>query len=139
MTPHPLQPYWTEKAKAAMKEQRLAGRHLGKAPLGYRNVTVDGKPFIEIDPETAPLVREAFRLSAKKRMSLRTVLAELDRQGLRTKAGKPLGVSSLHKMLNNPFYIGKVECDGNVIQPRHESIVTENLYWMVSRVRNNTK
>ncbi len=134
MEPHPLQPYWTEKAKAAIKEQRLAGRHLGKAPLGYRNVVIDGKPAIEIDPETAPLVREAFRLAAQKRMSLRKILAELDRQGLQTKTGKSLGVSSLHKVLGNPFYCGMVRCGEEMTTGKYHSFITKAL---LERVQEN--
>jgi site-specific DNA recombinase len=128
MTPHPLQPYWTDKANAAMQEQRLKGRHLGKAPLGYRNVVVDGKPYIVIDPETAPLVREAFRLAAKKKMSLRKILAELEKQGFRTKTGKPLGVSSLHKVLGNAFYTGFINHMGVPTKATHEGIIMNAIF-----------
>lgn len=127
MTPHPLQPYWTEKAKAAMHEQRLSGRHLGKAPLGYRNVVIDGKPAIAVDPDAAPLVKEAFRLASQK-VPLRKILPELDGLGLRTTQGGKLGVSSLHKILNNPFYAGFVRWDRGLIRGIHEPIITEAVF-----------
>jgi len=80
---------------------------MGEVPLGYRNVLMDGAAAVVIDPYTATLVKEAFRLASQK-VPMQKILAELDRLRLRTKKGGKLGVSSLHKVLTNPFYAGFV-------------------------------
>lgn len=104
------------------------------APLGYRDCG-SGKPKI-IDPSTGPLVRRIFDLYATGRYSLKTLLNEADRIGLRTKGGGRLTVSSLSYLLNNPFYLGliKLKATGEVFAGIHPALISKSLFERVRAV-----
>jgi site-specific DNA recombinase len=76
------------------------------APLGYLDMG-GGKPKA-IDPEKGPLVRSAFALYASGRYTLKNLAREMEKRGLRTRAGKPVSVTSLWQILRNPFYAGVI-------------------------------
>lgn len=69
--------YTASLASKAMDERARNGLPIGCAPVGYRNVwTPEGKR-IEIDPETALLIKEAFQMATRVRTSLDRILKEL--------------------------------------------------------------
>lgn len=96
----------------------------GPVPLGYRKVHQIGTVRVEVDEAVAPLVREAFRLAALKRHSLRDVLREVTELGLVSQRGTPLNPSGLWRILTNPFYIGMLVYDGEEIQGAQTPLVT---------------
>ena len=78
------------------------GLHTGGKPaLGYQ--VVDGR--LEIQPEEAAIVRRIFSEYASG-MSYRQIIAGLNRDGLKTKRGRPFGSNSLHDLMKNEKYIG---------------------------------
>lgn len=113
-----------ELASQGLERKARSGVHPGRAPLGYKNV---GKG-IEIDPETAPLVREAFKRAAIPGMSLRMVLREMTARGLRSRNGKPLSISAIWYVLRNPFYVGKVCWRGILIPGSHDWLISCELF-----------
>ena len=105
---------------------RAAKGHLpGPVPLGYR---FNERWEVVPDPDTAPLVRRAFELAAEGTLSLRAILREMTALGLRSRNGRPLGVSGLWTVLTNPFYTGQIRYNGEVLPGVHEEIVTGELY-----------
>jgi site-specific DNA recombinase len=74
------------------------------APIGYLDQG-KAKPKI-LDPERAPLVRQAFELYATAEYSLERLLEQLRSRGLTNRRGGTLSLSSLSVLLNNPFYMG---------------------------------
>ncbi len=89
--------------KRSMRENALkcmiTGGHI---PLGYQK-TPDKK--LEINPATAPIVREIFDLYANGK-SQRQIVDILNEKGYRTSENKPFRVGSLPNMLSNKKYIG---------------------------------
>ena len=73
-------------ASQGMAEKAARGEYPGCAPLGYTNVKTNEGNTVEIDPTTAPLVREAFLLSAKG-LSLRKIVGLPTEKGLRSRNG----------------------------------------------------
>ncbi len=110
--------------REAKEEMARRGELPGPAPLGYLNHRT-GKVETTVipDPEMAPLVREAFLMAAQGGYSLRQLLAELNRKGLRSRNGKPLQVSGLWYLLTNPFYAGYVRYKGKTFSGVHEPLV----------------
>lgn len=53
-----------KKVRQSMSKKVEEGIIPGCAPVGYKNIVVEGKRGIVPDPEAAPLVREAFGLAA---------------------------------------------------------------------------
>jgi site-specific DNA recombinase len=108
-----------------------------KAPIGYRNSRemVDGREVrvVTLDPERAPLVREAFLLYASGEYSLSELAAILEDRGLRSQptrktAAQAVGGNRLSSMLRNPYYMGVVNYAGKTYQGRHEPLVDEETF-----------
>ena len=84
------------------------GQHTGGIPpLGYH--VVDG--HLEIQEEEAAIVRRIFSEYVSGR-SYRDIIADLNRDGIRTKRGNAFGSNSLHDMLHNEKYIGVLTYGG---------------------------
>ena len=92
-----------------MREAASRGFFLGsKAPFGYRRVKVnDGakeRPTLEVDPATAPVVREIFESSLRGN-GLKEICKELNNRGV-TNRGKRWYKGGLHYLLTNEAYTG---------------------------------
>ena len=92
-----------------MREAASRGFFLGsKAPFGYKRVKVsDGvkdRPTLEVDPATAPVVREIFERSLQGN-GLKEICKALNDRGV-TNRGKRWYKGGLHYLLNNEAYTG---------------------------------
>ena len=92
-----------------MREAASRGFFLSsKAPYGYRRIKVqDGakeRPTLEVDPDTAPIVKEIFEKSLRG-VGLKQIAAELNERGI-TNKGKRWRRNSLHYVLTNEAYTG---------------------------------
>ena len=116
-----------------MVQKASVGGTPHRAPIGYRNVTHTddlGRTIrtVEIDPDRAPLITYAFRRYAAGDISMSSVLAEITARGLTTRPtpkreAKELSVTSLHKVLRNPYYCGVLTYQGVRYEGRHEPLV----------------
>ena len=122
------QPTWGQIVKERMRAKAMRGVPTGPVPLGYRKVYERGAVTVAIDETKAPLVREAFRLAALKRNSLRDILAILTEKGLVSQRGTPLHPSGLWNILVNPFYIGMFMYDGNLINGQHCPLISKEIF-----------
>ena len=92
-----------------MREAASRGFFLGsKAPFGYKRVKVnDGakeRPTLEVDPATAPIVREMFESSLRDN-GLKEICKELNDRGI-TNRGNRWYKGGLHYLLTNEAYTG---------------------------------
>ena len=92
-----------------MREAASRGFFLAsKAPFGYRKVKVsDGgkeRPTLEVDPATAPVVKEIFEKSLRG-YGLKELCKELNDRGV-TNRGKRWYKGTLHYVLRNEAYTG---------------------------------
>lgn len=110
------------------------------APIGYRNIRVDGSlgqrhGRATIVPDSqAPLVRQAFELYASTQWSLSRLGSEMYARGARNRRGGRLARSGLCDMLKNVAYIGKVPWKGIIYDGTHEAIVPVALFEQVQAV-----
>ena len=124
-----------------MREAAARGFFLGsRAPYGYKRVKVqDGgkeRPTLEIDPATAPIVKEMFERSARGQ-GLKEICNDLHSRGI-TKGGKRWQKNMLHYVLTNEAYTGsavwgKTAKDGRTPDPVRvadawPAIVSRQLY-----------
>lgn len=125
----------TEKAKRGGTPYR--------APLGYRNVRqlVDGREVrtIDLDPERAPLIHDAFQLYATGDYAQSELAAILEARGLRTPAtptypARVVEGKRLSDLLRNPFYVGRVRYRGKTYRGRHPRLVDEATFEQVQVV-----
>ena len=118
------------RTKTGMSEKAKAGDFPGCASLGYKNAWDGQKKVVVIDEGKAPLIIEAFEIAVQG-ASLGAIIKELTPRGLLSRNGKPLGLSSLHLLLTNPFYTGKIRYAQEVLPGNHEALVNEALFLSV--------
>ncbi len=127
---HPSQPLWTEKAKVAMRQKAESGIMPGRVPVGYKNALWRGEKYVALDSARDWQVRALF-LFIRNGASIRKAGLHACGLGLRSRDGKPLGPSSIYAILTNPFYTGMLRYKGELIEGKHEAIVSQELFVMV--------
>jgi DNA invertase Pin-like site-specific DNA recombinase len=81
-------------------------------PLGYENDHYSGKgqKKVFVDKTRAPIIKKIFEKVAYQKYSGRDIYDWLkDKTKLRSKNGKIINLSSIYRMLNNPYYCGLFE------------------------------
>ena len=127
-----------------MTQKALTGGTPTRAPLGYKHVRlIDAvgreQRTVEVDDTRAPLIRWAFETYATGEWSLSMLLEELNERGLRTRATRkfvprPVVSSTLHDLLRNPYYIGKVVYRGVTYEGTHEQFIPKDTWDRVQTV-----
>ncbi len=108
----------------------------GRVPPGYRNTPdrQQGLRIIVRDPERFPLVRRMWDLLLSGRYTAPRILNNVNNEwGYRTPkqrngGDRPLPMSGLYKLFNNPFYTGQFEYpkgSGNWHKGKHEPMVSQ--------------
>ncbi|MCR4307916.1 MAG: hypothetical protein NUV80_05110 [Candidatus Berkelbacteria bacterium] len=89
------------RGKLAIRQRKAEGESMHQAPLGYRNVVIEGRTVLERHPRKYRLVQEAKRMW-QEGASLRTVCRVMQAKGLRTKKGKIIRRSSMYLVVKQP-------------------------------------
>jgi site-specific DNA recombinase len=117
-----------------MKNKCEMGWRPCMAPLGYLNqrYAPRGSKTVLVDPVRAPIIREMFEKVAYEGITGRELLRWINRErGLKTRKEKPLTLSMLYKILENPFYSGQFEYplkSGKSYQGGHDPIISRELF-----------
>jgi site-specific DNA recombinase len=117
-----------EETKKGFYGRLKQGLYPRPAPVGYRDQGA-GRPKVP-HPVEAPLVKTAFELYSSGLYSIERLVAEMYRQGLRTKAGRIVGPAIMLRTLHNPFYTGliRIRKTGETFDGAHEPIVPMALF-----------
>lgn len=105
----------------------------GMAPLGYLNQNqMDKKCQIIIDPQRSPVIKQMFEKVAYEKFSGRKLYHWLKFDlNFYTRGNKPLTLSGIYRILENPFYYGVFEYprdSGNWYTGKHKPIITQELF-----------
>lgn len=118
--------------KRGIRTKLEKGWRSGKAPLGYRNDP--STRTIVADPERFPLIREMFDLLLSGKTPKQIWDVARNDWGLRTPkrkqmGGRPIALSMVYRILNNPFYAGFFEWQGRTYRGGpHRSLLTMGEY-----------
>jgi len=132
----------TEIRKGMDQKHRLGGTPF-KPPIGYmahRELTAgQDVRSVALDPLRAPLVQRAFELYCTGDWPLRRLTAYLAEAGLtsrptRTRPAAPLRMTSVQKVLTNPYYYGIVVYKGRRVQGRHEPLISVETFEQVQAI-----
>ena len=132
-----------EDIRTKMEHKARSGGTITRAKLGYKNVRAehDGRLVntIAIDEARAPLIRQAFELYAGGKFSVERLADEMADLGLTTRPTakwneRPVSASKLHTMLKDPYYLGFVVYNGEILPGRHEPIISKALFDRVQDV-----
>jgi len=131
-----------ERTRDKMCAARRKGKWIGGYPmLGY-DIDYQTKKLV-VNQEEVPMVREIYRLYLEYR-SISILVRELNSRGWTNKSwvkkdgtkryGKPFVKTTLHSLLTNMVYLGKIEHQGEVYEGEQEAILDEVLWAKVQRV-----
>lgn len=130
-----------------MGQKAKNGGTLGKAPLGYLNVTevFEGRKVntVVIDPERAPFITLAFKLYATGEYTMDEIVDELSVRGLTTRPTVsrppgPVSTSKMSRLLRDPYYIGQITYQGETFDGRHPALVDRDLFDRVQSMLDDT-
>ena len=127
----------SENVRRGNRAKVARGWRPNMAPIGYLNDQVS-KTIIR-DPERFALLRKIFDLALTGAFSLRQIMEEARGWGLRTLqhkriGGRPLTISGIHRILNNPFYAGLLLWSGEIHQGAQEPLITVAEFEQVQRL-----
>ncbi len=102
-------------------------------PLGYLTQrSMDKKCQLMVDPARAPIVKRMFERVAHESYSGRKLYNWLKFElNFYTRGNKPLTLSGIYRILDNPFYYGMFEfpkASGNWYQGKHQPLITQELF-----------
>ncbi len=130
--------------RKGMRKKVEQGGTVSKAPLGYRNIrTVDalGREMrtVELDPERAPLLTQAFELYATGKYTIEEVADKMALLGLSTLPtprvpSKPITRPALNHLFVNPYYKGMVKYQDAYYAGNHERITTPEIWQKVQDI-----
>jgi hypothetical protein len=105
----------------------------GVAPLGYLNQKLmDKKCQILVDLARAPIIKKMFEKVAYEQFSGRKLYNWLKFElNFYTRGNKPLTLSGIYRILDNPFYYGVFEwpkASGNFYQGKHQPLINQELF-----------
>ena len=118
----------SEEVKKGQKAKIEAGWLPQRACLGYMTVGDKGHKIQVVDEKIAPLIREMFELYSSGNYSLSFLAEVMFDEGLKSQTGKIMAKTTLHNMLTNPFYCGKIVWNNNITQGKHEPIIDDDLF-----------
>ncbi len=123
-----------EETIKGMTEKARAGIYPSAAPVGYRNADgPHGKRIIVPDPDTVPIVTEAFSRFASGRYSLDALVKELRSEGV-TLHGHKLHKSTAHQILRKRLYMGDFDWNGTTYVGTHEPLVIRECWQRVQEL-----
>ena len=126
----------SEEARKGMRTKAGQGLWPSYAPMGYRNTEGDdGKRIIVPDPVLGPMVTNAYEWFATGEYSLQRLARKAYEEGFRfRKSRDKVPVTTLHKILRNPIYMGEFDFCGVRYQGRHEPLVTRVVWDRVQEI-----
>lgn len=119
--------------KRGLRTRCEMGLWVGPAPLGYLNQNrMDRKCQVIVDPLRSPAIKKMFEKVAYEKYSGRKLYHWLKHElNFYTRGNKPLTLSGIYRILDNPFYYGVFERpkgSGNWYQGKHKPLISQDLF-----------
>ena len=117
----------TERSVNGMRDAMRDGRFVWKAPIGFDNGIVNGKPNI-VPNQMASLVLMAFEEVAIGIIPSLEIYRKSTKAGLLARNGKAISQSHFYRMLSNELYMGWINGLGERNNGVFTPIVSEELF-----------
>lgn len=101
-----------------------------KAPTGYVRVDKDGTKWIDAHAIESLAIRDAFKMYASGVSSLLDIQKHWD-----SKYALVSPTSTIHKILKNPFYYGRMRIKGELYDHHYDKLTTKELFDTCENVR----
>lgn len=117
-----------EEAMKGWAEKLAQGWLPSVPPPGYITVTENGKRIHVPEPEISKLMLKAFRFYLNPGQSVESTVRYMEKLGIVTRQGRPYAKSHLHRILENPFYIGINRFNGKDYPGAQETFIPKSLF-----------
>lgn len=125
-----------DNVRRAFEQKLRNGEWIGPPRIGYRLVVYkDGRRDHIPDPQKAHLIAKMFELYATGSYSFRMIKQEMDELGLVGKDGKPLALSMVARILQDPFYHGIMVSRGIEYSHKYQPLISRELFLKCQQVR----
>lgn len=115
----------SRKTKKGMQEKLDSGWWPSWAPLGYINKTLaNNLKVIAPDPGRWDLVKKGLKLYLTGEYSAAELSEILYEKGLRSMTGKKICNSIMTHLLQNPFYAGVMQWNGQTKKGKHKAMIS---------------
>ncbi len=132
----------SENVKKGQKEKIAQGWLPTKPPIGYKTIGEKGHKTHIIDEEKAGFIRKMFELYSSGEYSLKKLTTKMYEEGLRNDSGSKVVKSRIHRLLCDPFYIGKMCWNREIYKGNHPVLLSEEVFYKVQsllRSKNTPK
>ena len=131
--------FYTEQQSIDVKEgieRRVeSGLFPSRPPYGYRNVRIDGRSIVELQPENARTIRRIFELYGYHSHTLDTLPEALLAERIEYLPSTPkIGRSKLYAILTDRSYIGEIKFRGQWYIGTHTPIIDRKLWDRVQKL-----
>jgi site-specific DNA recombinase len=119
----------SERMKFGMMKRLKQGLWNGQPPYGYK--VTNGK--LVINPAEERIVKKVFKLYVEKNMGVINIAKELGRLGYKPRNSTKgmWKANTVHNILRNPIYIGRVRWGGEEAEGVHRPIIEKELFELV--------
>lgn len=122
-----------EESMKGWSEKLAQGWSPGPPPPGYKTAIENGKRIHVPDPDTKGLIVEAYRKYLEPGQSIKSMVQEVKRLGIKSSRGHYYCKSSVQTILSNSYYIGIIVFDGKIYPGAQERIVPRELFERVQQ------
>ena len=121
----------SENVRRGMRQKVKRGEWFNHAPFGYVNNPKTRN--IEPEPLKARIIKKAFKEVSEGKHSLESIRHKMYYWGLTGNTGKPLGKSSVHRILTNTAYLGLISFHGETHEGNFEPIIDKKTFDKVQK------
>jgi len=118
-----------DRAREAMRRKALRAQVLGRPPYGY---AVEDRTLVP-HPRESQVVARIFEEYVREGEGLRRIAGALNRDGIKTRLGRPWTPGSVRTVLRNPTYTGLYRRLGVVVPAAHKALVDRGTFQVVQR------
>ena len=126
-----------KRLRRGLRQTIQDGCYVANAPYGYRKVTVDRKPTLEIVEEEAKFVRMMYEMYVDG-FGCVSIARHINSLGAKPRRTDAFGRNAVANILKNPTYIGKIVWDqkkhirkGSKGNPKHITIYQPREQWTI--------
>ena len=121
------------------RNQKVMVEHMisWQSPCGYENyIDESGNRTARPKEPEATYLKRLFECYAIGGTSLRQLVDLADKFGLKSRTGKKIGLTSMIKIIDNPFYYGAIPFNGTVYeQAAHTPLISKELWEVCQQQR----
>ena len=125
----------SENTKRGLRQKAKNGYCPNMAPFGYIN-DVRTKTVV-VNKRVAPFITQAFELYSKDESTIGDIIEFFTKNGITNPEKKKFRIDKIRKIFKNPYYYGVFRYAGEIIEGRHDPIISKLLFDKVQEVLNS--